>query len=563
MPELSGSLQKVIAPAISKEIANNQDVMIDALYPIMGGMISKYVTQSIKELMEQINQKIENGLSTERFKRKLKAKFTGVSETELLMEESGDALISALFVIHKDTGLLISSASIEKREIDDPQMVASMASAIKDFINDWINKYQENKEEIQILSYGNATLYIESAGSVYVIAFLDSEPDYELRSEINQFFASIVKQYALYFQNFNGDDSAPEIAELSEKMQNHLLSQKNFDRSDTSVQKHNPAKLIFLAIGLLILGYGGYIANEWYKIHILETQIKQKMAQEITLHDHGKIIELNGYIDTLKHVPEMIDLIGEKTGKSVINHLILSTKAQEYLFKRQQKNIQSYEQNLTLLQKQFLQTTKPVLESVAELQKKIILLEAKEKEIHHILHLKDEITSKLFTAMKNNPFYNRQNQTLDFAKLHLFSVQQVEYNPKEINTVKKTFEHYLSVLLPYRAYLKKIIIEGHSDSSGTVANNMMLTQKRADVVKTYLLKQPFVQKAHIENLLESVGKASKEIILVNDQEDHNASRRIIIRFELDRDMVYETMQKVFNIQHKNGIINRNGSKKEL
>ncbi len=556
MPELSGSLQKVIAPAISKEIANNQDVMIDALYPIMGGMISKYVTQSIKELMEQINQKIENGLSTERFKRKLKAKFTGVSETELLMEESGDALISALFVIHKDTGLLISSASIEKREIDDPQMVASMASAIKDFINDWINKYQENKEEIQILSYGNATLYIESAGSVYVIAFLDSEPDYELRSEINQFFASIVKQYALYFQNFNGDDSAPEVAELSEKMQNHLLSQKNFDRSDTSVQKHNPAKLIFLAIGLLILGYGGYIANEWYKIHILETQIKQKMAQEITLHDHGKIIELNGYIDTLKHVPEMIDLIGEKTGKSVINHLILSTKAQEYLFKRQQKNIQSYEQNLTLLQKQFLQTTKPVLESVAELQKKIILLEAKEKEIHHILHLKDEITSKLFTAMKNNPFYNRQNQTLDFAKLHLFSVQQVEYNPKEINAVKKTFEHYLSVLLPYRAYLKKIIIEGHSDSSGTVANNMMLTQKRADVVKTYLLKQPFVQKAHIENLLESVGKASKEIILVNDQEDHNASRRIIIRFELDRDMVYETMQKVFNIQHKNGIINR-------
>ena len=563
MPELSDSLQKVIAPAISKEIANNQDVMIDALYPIMGGMISKYVTQSIKELMEQINQKIENGLSTERFKRKLKAKFTGVSETELLMEESSDTLISALFVIHKDTGLLISSASMAKYEIADPQMVASMASAIKDFINDWINKYQENKEEIQILSYGNATLYIESAGSVYVIAFLNSEPDYKLRSEINQFFASIVKQYALYFQNFNGDGSAPEVAELSDKMQDYLLSQTNVDRSDTSVKKYNPAKLIFLALGILILGYGGYIANEWYNIHILESQIKQKTAQEITLNDQGKTIELNGYVDTLKHVPEMIDLIGEKTGKSVINHLILSTKAQEHLFEKQQKNIQNYEQKLTLLQKQFSQTTEPVLESVAELQKKIALLEAKEKEIHHILHLKDEITSKLFRAMGKNPFYNRQDQTLDFAKLHLFSVQQVDYNPKEINTVKKTFEHYLSVLLPYRAYLKKIIIEGHSDSSGTVANNMVLTQKRADVVKTYLLEQPFVQKAHIENLLESVGRASKEIILVNDQEDHNASRRIIIRFELDPDMVYETMQKVFNIQQKDDIINSNGSKKKL
>ena len=563
MPELSDSLQKVIAPAISKEIANNQDVMIDALYPIMGGMISKYVTQSIKELMEQINRKIENGLSTERFKRKLKAKFTGVSETELLMEESSDALISALFVIHKDTGLLISSASMAKREIDDPQMVASMASAIKDFINDWINKHQENKEEIQILSYGNATLYIESAGSVYVIAFLDSEPDYELRSEINRFFASIVKQYALYFQNFDGDDSAPEVAEISQKMQDHLLLQTDFDRSSTSVQKHNPAKLIFLALGVLLLGYGGYIANEWYKIRILETQIKQKTAQEITLNTHDNTIELNGYVDTLKHIPEMIDLIGEKTGKPVINHLILSTKGQEYLFAKQQKNIQNDEQKLTLLQKQFSETTKPVLESIAELQKKIVLLEAKEKEIHHILHLKDEIASKLFTAMENNPFYNKQNQALDFAKLHLFSVQQVDYNPKEINAVKKTFEHYLSVLLPYRAYLKKIIIEGHSDSSGAAEKNMLLTQKRADVVKTYLLKQPFVQKAHIENLLVSVGSASKELILVNDQEDHNASRRIMIRFELDPDMVYETMQKVFNIQQKDEIVNRSGRKEKL
>jgi hypothetical protein len=91
--ELSRSLQSVISPAISKEIENNKAKMIDALYPIMGGMISKYVTQAIKEMMDNINDKIENGLSFDKYKRKFKSKVTGVSETELLLEESSDASI--------------------------------------------------------------------------------------------------------------------------------------------------------------------------------------------------------------------------------------------------------------------------------------------------------------------------------------------------------------------------------------------------------------------------------------------------------------------------------------
>jgi len=127
---------KRVTPAISKGIAENKDTMIDALYPIMGGMISKYVTQAIKEMMDTINKKIEHGLSFNRYKRKAKAKLTGVSETELLMEESTDATITSMFVIHKESSLLIAEAHLENNEIDDAHMVASMASAIKDFINE-------------------------------------------------------------------------------------------------------------------------------------------------------------------------------------------------------------------------------------------------------------------------------------------------------------------------------------------------------------------------------------------------------------------------------------------
>jgi len=169
---LSSSLQEVISPSIAKEIEENQDKMVDILYPIIGGMISRYVTQSIRELMDSINHKIEDGLSIERYKRKMKAKITGVSESELLLEESSIAPIVSLFVIHKESGLLIAEATQESQAIDDPHMVASMASAIKDFINDWMQTHDTTQQsEVQLVSYGHATLYIEGAGSAILLHF--------------------------------------------------------------------------------------------------------------------------------------------------------------------------------------------------------------------------------------------------------------------------------------------------------------------------------------------------------------------------------------------------------
>jgi len=550
LPQLSDALQKVIAPAISKEIANNQDVMIDALYPIMGGMISKYVTQAIKELMEHINRKIEQGFSVERFKRKIKAKLSGVSETELLLEESSDAIISALFIIHKETGLLISSASLEDHEIDDPYMVASMASAIKDFITDWINQHQENKEEIQILSYGNATLYIESAGSVYVIAFLDSEPDYELRSDINAFFASVVKEYAKYFQHFDGDDSTPEVKELSQKLKAYLLAQKNLDEPSPGKQKINPAKVILLLLAAILLGYGVYWGYKEYILYTLEKQIAQASAQEVNLEEQEGKVVMEGYVKSLTHVPAMIELVEKRTGKKVVNHLHFSVSTMEQLLKARDAEIHAYDEKLSVMQKDLAQISKPALQKIVLLKNRVDLLNGKidalrkkEQEIHHALHIKEEIAATLFETFRDSPYYHPDTQSLDFAPLHLFPASKARYREPAMQTLSQTVKTYLEVLSPYRAYLEKIVIEGHSDSSGEKEKNMRITQERADAVKAYLLKQPYMQQHGFADIVVAVGKGSSEAIFTDGREDKNASRRVTIHFELDPDTIYETVQK--------------------
>ncbi len=568
LPELSQALQSVIAPAISKEIAANQDVMIDALYPIMGGMISKYVSTAIKEMIESINEKIEDGLSFDKFKRKIKSKITGVSETELLLEESSDALISSLFIIEKESGILIAEAHLKDKEISDPHMVASMASAIKDFINDWIQNATE-KSEVQILSYGNATLYIESAGSVYLIAFLDAEPDHEQRSRINEFFASIVKKYASFFQQFNGDDSAEEIVQLSEKMHNYLNAQANVGKVKKEKEEgNNPMKLFFWFVMLLLAGYLAYLLNNWYFEYRLEKMIEDRTGERVHVEKEKEKLTVTGYADSIKSLNKVEALIKAQTHMPVTNHLLVpiqqidqtirkySTESKgpvaqlDHKVKIMEKDFNTslaqLHTELTLLRKELQRSKKSIAQMRKKMSGEIERLNNEKKKIKRIIDVKQGIASKLAQSLSANPFYHQDDLSLDFRGLNLFPAGEALYSPEAIASIGSVFETYLSILSEFEAYIDKIVISGHSDSSGSDEENLKLSQKRADTVKEYLLRQPEIAKYRVGQKIVSKGMGSRELVMVNGVEDKEASRRIQIQFTFKKNEIVKQIQKIVN-----------------
>jgi len=383
------TIMKRVTPAISKGISENKETMIDALYPIMGGMISKYVTQAIKELMETINKKIEQGLSFERIRRKAKSKLTGVSETELLLEESTDAMISSIFVVHKETSLLIAEAHLENKEIDDAHMVASMASAIKDFINDWM-KHSDTIDEVQLLSYGNATLYIESAGSVFLVAFLDAEPDHEQRSKINTFFASLVKKYAKTFQTFDGEYSSEHFVELSREIKDYLYAQEAIH----TIQKRNPAKILFVLLGILFSAYGVYLLNNWYVEKTLEDTIHTQTGEEVSIDINADYVHIEGQvrsIDVMYKIEEIIRGIDRKP-KHIINELSVPLS---YLDDRL-KQIKGIEENNVSLA-----VEKKLIALEQKYENEIDILEKKAKYLEEELNTSKKMWSEFLRREKN------------------------------------------------------------------------------------------------------------------------------------------------------------------
>ena len=109
---------------------------------------------------------------------------------------------------------------------------------------------------------------------------------------------------------------------------------------------------------------------------------------------------------------------------------------------------------------------------------------------------------------------------------------------------------YLDVLLrpEYADYLGEIIIEGHTDSSGSYDKNLKLSQDRALQVALYCLNMPSLtgeQKSKLQQILTAKGKSYSDLIYdENGREDPEASRRVEFKFSLKDAEMIEEMNRI-------------------
>ena len=161
--EIPETLGPVITKTLKEQVANSKDEIVEALFPILGLMIKKYVQHEMKMLSDSMNQKINNTFSFISFKRKVKSKFTGVKEAELILSETNDPKIVEVFLIQKGSGILLGNHSYEN--VLDKEMISGMLTAIKSFVEDVFSGGAQNLETIEYELY---TLHIQNFHKYYM-----------------------------------------------------------------------------------------------------------------------------------------------------------------------------------------------------------------------------------------------------------------------------------------------------------------------------------------------------------------------------------------------------------
>lgn len=193
---------------------------------------------------------------------------------------------------------------------------------------------------------------------------------------------------------------------------------------------------------------------------------------------------------------------------------------------------------------------------LADAQQKLTLqqqaLDEQTQKIDDLVGVRSKIIRTLSTAFTDSNMKAAVDPNT--GDIILESTVFFETNSHEIKQEGKEFLNefipvYLNVLLSseYEDYLGEIIIEGHTDSSGTYQRNLQLSQERALEVALYCLNMEGLtpaQKVTLQQILTAKGKSESDLIYDADgNENPDASRRVEFKFSLkDAEMIQQMNQ---------------------
>jgi outer membrane protein OmpA-like peptidoglycan-associated protein len=246
--EISDALAPTMGQAIKKQIILEQDAMVDALYPIIGNTMGKYMAATI----EAINEKMEQTLSVEGIKRKIRAKVQGVSEAELIVREAMPFQVQAIFLIHKASGLVIAEVQHHNQHLES-EMLAGMLTAIRGFVNDCISQSGDLPLELDGIDYGTSKIVLEVAGYCYLAVVVKGEPSPAFTKMMQTTLKQLVRRYDHPLHYFDGDP-----ATISEGVQQALEALRDTAEPISAGKSNKPSLLL-----LCTLAIAGLITVPW------------------------------------------------------------------------------------------------------------------------------------------------------------------------------------------------------------------------------------------------------------------------------------------------------------
>ncbi|GAA4276667.1 cell envelope biogenesis protein OmpA [Aquimarina mytili] len=167
--EIPKTLGPTITEALKTEIKNSQDAVVEALFPIIGKMIKKYIAHEMRLLSENISRQTKKAFSFKNWFRRTKAKAQGITEGDLALSDYAKPRLIQMLVIEKNSGILIADYSPLSDGTIDNEMVAGMLTAIKSFVEDAFEGGDQNLETIEYELY---TIHIQNFYSYYIAAVI-------------------------------------------------------------------------------------------------------------------------------------------------------------------------------------------------------------------------------------------------------------------------------------------------------------------------------------------------------------------------------------------------------
>ena len=197
---LGAALGPVVGEAIKASVRRDPQPLVDAIFPVMGPAIRRAISNALGELVQSLNTTLEHTVSLRGLAWRWEAMRTGKSFGEVVLSHSLLFRVEQLFVIHRESGLLIEHRTAPGVQALAPDLVASMMTALRDFARDSFSVSEQ--QGLDSLALGDLTVWAESGPGAILAAVIRGQPPLALRETMQQALEEVHLAHADEIERF-------------------------------------------------------------------------------------------------------------------------------------------------------------------------------------------------------------------------------------------------------------------------------------------------------------------------------------------------------------------------
>lgn len=209
-----GFLVKMIAPvlgeAIRLRIKEARDEVIEALYPVIGKVVQRAVTEAVADLARSLDAQAKRSFDFRVVWWRMKARFGGASEAHIRLRQMLPFEVTDVLLIHRETGLLLHHIHNESGLTSDTDLFSGMLTAIRDFSHATLGG--EEGAGLGEITYGDHRILIETARYAYLAVIVDGVAPPGFLADMRDCIAMIENTHAEELRDYQGDAQAAPAA---------------------------------------------------------------------------------------------------------------------------------------------------------------------------------------------------------------------------------------------------------------------------------------------------------------------------------------------------------------
>jgi outer membrane protein OmpA-like peptidoglycan-associated protein len=247
--EVSHAIAPLIVHTIKSEIRNSQDELAEMLYPSLGRMVKAYVVSAIRDLMDEINRRLESNA----FMLRLRSLISGRSVAELAFAEGQRLSVEEIFLIDRSSGALLGHWPPGEQASTRDKRLSGVLTAINEVATE---AFEPDQTSLRRIDVGKSIIFLRASPVHLLAAKCRGVAPQFVEQLIDESFLDTVERLRTVLQAAPADRARTDraVKNLLGDLQTSLESIIAAQQAKMARRRSAPSPAVVLLFGIALAG---------------------------------------------------------------------------------------------------------------------------------------------------------------------------------------------------------------------------------------------------------------------------------------------------------------------